>query len=901
MKNKIIFLSLIIFKSYLYAQEKQSKPTIDTTAIHSWPSLGGAKISNNGKFVAHTIENLPIGSRTLFLVSSDGKWNKEIPNSSDIFQCIITEDSKYAVYPTQNDTICVTTLGTPSVDYISNVKSFKAPAGGDGTWLAYQTNDLELIVKNLKSGDRQIFTGVTDYYFDINGKTLIIKCASDNKHHNDILIWVSLSSKKQSKFWQGANAENICFDNAGTQVAFTSEINSNNGSQKTLFHYANKELTAKLLKTDESLRLDTNFILYSIIGFSNDGKRLFVQLGEKEAASVKGDFVKVNIWSYFDDKLQSEQLKKSPVNTFKAVIDINSNKIARIQLENEVEISSSEDWVLYKQAVPNKYPNALSTILDLASISLVSTTDGRRIKIKENISDNTWVSFRLSPDNKNIVYYDKNKRSFFTYEIMSGRTFNITHEINTKWTRYVSDKPSMKDVYTYPVSGWIEVKGSIEYVLLNDQYDIWLVPLKGKMKARNITNKYGGKNEISFEVSDANNKNTFNINENIILNSFNRKNKTNGFYKINISKNFDPIELSSGNYIYEIHDNGYVPPRVSFSPLKAKKDDSYLVRRMSAKNSPNYFTTSDFKGFVKISNVNPESRYNWLSSELHTWKSADGKNLQGILYKPENFDSLKKYPLIFNYYEKKSDGLNAYHIPRCEPCNINIPDYVSNGYLVFTPDAYYEIGRPGEGIYNSIISAADYLSKFSFVNSKRMGIQGCSFGGWETNYLIAHSKIFSAACSASGITNFISGYGSIGGEGRSLQAMYELSFWRMGLTIWDDPQRYIDNSPVFKLNQVETPLLIMATSFDGVCPFSQAIELFTGLRRLNKKVWLLEYEDGNHGLTGAPAEDFSIRMRQFFDHYLKDAPPPEWMTKGRSANLRGIDNRLRLDHSGAKP
>jgi dipeptidyl aminopeptidase/acylaminoacyl peptidase len=175
-----------------------------------------------------------------------------------------------------------------------------------------------------------------------------------------------------------------------------------------------------------------------------------------------------------------------------------------------------------------------------------------------------------------------------------------------------------------------------------------------------------------------------------------------------------------------------------------------------------------------------------------------------------------------------------------------------------------------------------------------------SFGAIETNYIITKTNIFAAACSASGLSNFISGYGSLAERGVSLQYNYERGQNRIGVSLWENQGLYIRNSPVLFADKVNVPLLMMHTTNDGICPFSNAIEFFTALRRLKKKVWMLEY-NGNHGVHGSSALDFTIRMTQFFDFYLKDKPPGIWMTEGVPAVKKSINSGLSLDHSGKMP
>jgi dipeptidyl aminopeptidase/acylaminoacyl peptidase len=364
----------------------------------------------------------------------------------------------------------------------------------------------------------------------------------------------------------------------------------------------------------------------------------------------------------------------------------------------------------------------------------------------------------------------------------------------------------------------------------------------------------------------------------LILKAVSRITQNRGFYLIQLSQRKDPELLSMGPYIYgewEGHES------YNYPPIKAKKANSYLTIRMSATEAPNYFVSNDLTQFKPITDVQPQRKYVWLTTELVHWKSFDGTNCSGILYKPENFDPHIKYPVIFNYYEERTDELNLFIPPAPSAGNINIPWFVSNGYLVFVPDIHYIIGRPGPSAYNSVVSAAAFLSKKPFVDPKRLGIQGHSFGGYETNYIITHTGIFAAACSAAGLCDLVSFYGSIA---RGSYPIYwsESSQGRLGGNPWKDQNMYIANSPIFRADAVTTPLLMVHNKGDGAVPFAQAVEFFAALRRLGKRVWLLQYDGSDHFVKGKQAtEDFTIKMTQFFDHYLRKEKAPEWMARDK--------------------
>jgi dipeptidyl aminopeptidase/acylaminoacyl peptidase len=284
-----------------------------------------------------------------------------------------------------------------------------------------------------------------------------------------------------------------------------------------------------------------------------------------------------------------------------------------------------------------------------------------------------------------------------------------------------------------------------------------------------------------------------------------------------------------------------------------------------------------------------------MTTELIHWKTFDGSPSDGVLYKPENFDPQKKYPVIFDYYEQRSEELNLFVSPKAAEDRINVPWFVSNGYLVCAPDIHYKKGQPGQSAYNAVVSAAKYLSKMRWVDSTKMGIQGHSFGGYETNYIVTHTKLFAAACAASGMCDLVSFYGSVPRAGNT-KYFSERDEGRMDATLWQTPDAYIRNSPIFQADKVSTPLLMMNNKNDGQVPFAQGVELFTALRRLGKKVWMLQYDGGGHSAGDTKeAVDYSTRMSQFFDHYLKGAPAPKWMTRGIPARLKGIDDGLEPD------
>lgn len=900
MKKNIISFLLTLTVMHIGAQNKISttnkiilqKRTIDSTAYSNWPTTITAALSNNGMFASYvTTDSLGNNNLTLYAI---GKNRKIEINDVNPYDASFTEDSRNLIFTKKNDTLCVINTANLLNTLIPNVHSYKISHNPKSNWIAYEktTPPKGIYLLNIDSKKTTFYPSVISYLFTQNGKSIVLE---KNNGNNRKLILVRLNEESIQPFWEGSGLTSKKTDKMNEQLAFIVKSEINNKMQYTLWYYKIGSKKAKPIITNLNPEIDSNYALAEIMDFSKDGQEILFKVKEKEKTTliVNKSEVKLNVWSYKDKNLPSEQLKKvQESRNYLSSINIKSQKIKRIEDDYESIISNPVgNYVLISHNNGNLTPdqsNWNGTPNSLVYLKCITKNTSTRI---DELDDATCT---ISPTGKYILYYKNN--NYYSYTINKATHINLTYNIATSWTGIYGDDNISSTQSPRGIAGWIK---DDKYVLIYDQFDIWLLDPSGAHSPINLTNGFGSKNKIIFDISiDLGEDYLINRNEKIILSAFDLNNKKNGFYELDVSKCKDPKQLYMGPYIFQIANNPYLPPLSGFTPLKAKKANIYLVRRMSSTESPNYFITSDFKSFKKISNLHPEEKYNWYTSELQSWKSLDGKTLQGILYKPQNFDSTQRYPLILHYYERKSDGLNAFIKPEILQggCAIDIPTYASNGYLIFAIDIHFTIGDPMQSSYDAIVSAAEYAAQKTYVNPSKIGIQGCSFGGIQTNYLVTHTNIFAAACSASGLSNLISAYGGLTKfDGKSMQSYFETGQGRMGASLWKIPELYIKNSPIFSLDKVTTPFLIMHTTDDGVCNISQAIELFTGLRRLGKKAWLLEYENYDHGVYDKAGSDFSIRMMQFFDHYLKGNPAPIWMTRGIPAQLKGIEDGLRLD------
>jgi len=898
MKRKALALWLVLAPLTLFGQQKsdvQGKPPITPAVFGKWAGIVNASVSNNGRYAFYFINDLPTGRVLTFLKGLSTDWQMEIGSN---VTAQFSDDSKTVFFKNDHDSLAIFNVDTKSVAYISGVASFNLSKNENVQYLAYLLKaDKKLVVKDLKNNHADTFQSVTSYFFSNDGSTLIL--LKDTSNRGQIVQSVDIASGKVSTIWtsasEDAKADNFIFAKDGFRLAF--RVSGKWG--KSIWIYRKGANGAEMVADGKTALPETGLDLEGIDGraFADDGKKLFITLEEKEPQKPNPDVVGVDVWSYTDEELQPLQLKRTGRKNYIGILDIKEKQIARIQYPDDAILTTSEHYAIVVNRTGGPYDEWYWNRKAQSEVYLVNLRNGSCKLIGKNLPSSIVGSYHLSPAEKYVVYYDPKIRDYFSYEVATGKRSNITAGSGATWTTYIErDIPYAPYV---PAEGWLMswIKDD-KAVLLYDQCDIFQADLSGKKPAKNLTGGYGRAHNIAFRFA-LKEGDVYNENEFIVLSAFNRSNKNDGFFSLKLGSDQGLQLLTMKPCMFkgtwEAH-NANV-----FYPIKARDTNVYMVRCESAEESPNFFWTSDFKTFHRLTTLHPEKSYNWLTTQLIIWKAPDGSTCQGVLYKPENFDPKKKYPLLFYYYENLTERCFEFLSPHFTDGQLNIPYYVSNGYLVFTPDIHYKIGHTGQSVVNTIISAAKYLSALPYVDSKHMGIQGHSRGGWETNFLVTHTHLFAAAMSASGFCNYTNLYDAVYSEGGSRQDAYEMLFQRMGASLWKRPDLYVENSPIFKADKVTTPLLMMSNNGDNDVPFEQGVQFFTALRRLGKKVWMLQYDGEDHTVGGKAAGDLEIRMKQFFDHYLKGAPCPKWMLDGIPASRKGIDDGLELDTTGREP
>jgi dipeptidyl aminopeptidase/acylaminoacyl peptidase len=767
-------------------------------------------------------------------------------------------------------------------------------AEGDEPGTNKNSGGTELIVKNMSGDSARRFKDVNEYLFDKKGKQLLIEFAKNSKDSNSkasVILW-NLSSNKIDTVMKGFNdLKSYAFDEDGNQLAFLAERDSSTKVLQKfykLWYYKPGKDSAVLLadKNTIGMHLGNTVSDNGFVRFSKNGAKLFFGVSPippvKDTSLVDFELARVDVWHYNDDYLQPQQLKRLPQElrkSFTAVINPAVGQVVQLGDDDIENVSLIDEgntgWVLGQSNKGNRVASQWEGRTKNSAYIINGETGTRK-----EIAKGEYDSFSASPNGKYVYWYSPSQRNYFAYNVADGTTKNITQKIKEPLYDIENDVPDFPSP-----QGAISWTANDRYFLVKDVYDIWQVDPDDIERPKNITNGFGKKNKTAFNYVRLDPEKRFlNADETILLVSQNKANKYGGFYTKKINVVADPALVTIGPYVY-------------VGPSKARDAEMYIVQRANSQESELY-TASDLKNLTKITDIAAQQKpYNWFTAELVHWKMFDGKMSEGILYKPENFNPKKKYPIIFYFYERDADNLYNYKAPAPSASTVNVPYFVSNDYLIFDPNIYYKTGEPGPSAYNSVVSAAKYLGKMPWVDSTRMAIQGQSWGGYQVAYLVTRTNIFRAAEAGAPVANMTSAYGGIRwGTGLNRQFQYEKTQSRIGATLWERPDLYIKNSPLFAADKIKTPLLIMHNDADGSVPWYQGIELFTAMRRLGKKVWLLEYNGEDHNLVERKnRKDLSVRLSQFFDYYLKDARPANWIKYGVPATQKGIDWGLEVE------
>ena len=929
MKN-IIIASLIVLSS-ISSYSQTNKISLTHNVYDSWNDLLNPTISANGQWVSYEV-NPQDGNGNLLLVDLKSDLKNCFVRG---YKATISPMNDFIVYQVKpekavvrkakidkkkkddmpKDSLKVFVFDNHKNYSFSNVKSYKTGEIG-GSWVAVFTelkkkekekdkqpadtskkekpkiakktpkgNDEEkpglLTILNPSLDKKVEYNSVYDYTISRNGGLIAFNSKTDDTLSlSNVQVFDYAKNETNKVFEQKGDIKNLAIDEMGKQLVFMFSADTGKVKSYDLYYWTLTSKSAEKLISSETLGMTKGWVVsqHTTPYFSHQGNRLFFttmlkQIEEPKDTLTDDEKVILDLWSWTDTLLQTQQkfnLKEDLKRSYLAMYSITDKKFIQLADKNlpEIRLTMKGDapYALGLSDIPYQYAMTWESSgnNDYYLIDLKSGV--KRLVLKAN-------PFRISmsPSGNYLAYYQPSDNAWYLYSVKENKSICSTIGLAVNFFDEENDTPSLPNPYGF--AGWTEGDKSF---IVYDKFDLWSIDPTAKAKPNRLTD--GRTKELVYRYQKLD-PDAFYINPNSaeLLTVFNEKNKQGGYCSTVINKSI-VADLTKGDYIFS-------------NIRKARNSDKLIWQKESYTEYRDLWTSSmNFSDSKKLSVANPQMvNYKWGSVELVKWVDFNRDSVVGLLYKPENFDPNKKYPMMVYFYETHSDNLNTHYEPKPGRSVICPTLYASNDYLVFFPDIKYKIGLPGKSAYDAVISGTMALVNNGIVDKDRIGVQGQSWGGYQIAYLVTQTDLFKAASAGAPVSNMTSAYGGIRWEsGVSRMFQYEHEQSRIGGTLWDKPLSFIENSPLFYAPRVNTPLLIRHDDADGAVPWYQGIEYFVALRRLGKPVWMVNYNEEPHNLVRrANRIDWTIRMMQFFDYYLKDAPQPEWLKNGIPAIKKG--------------
>jgi dipeptidyl aminopeptidase/acylaminoacyl peptidase len=762
----------------------------------------------------------------------------------------------------------------------------RSPAAPSGKKKDYGT---DLVLRNTSTGAERTFNDVLDYTLSKDAKTLVFTVSAKKEATNGVYVVSTQSEAAPVAVLSGKGKyQKLTWDEEQTELGFISDRDEADAKQPKFKVYLWERDGAPLAKQDANnnhsnvpvippaievvsssspgFRKDFVVSDKANLGFSLDGSRLFLGAApppepEKDEEVSADEKVVADLWHWKDDYIQPIQkvrAEQERQRSYRAVYLTKDKRFVQLADESVENITPSVDG-RFAVGSDNR-PYRISSDYDpgYTDYYLINTADGSRKPVRRKQRG----GISLSPGAKYAIFFDG--KDWHSYSVADGHIVNLTRNLGVNFFNEDNDTPDVPG--SYGVAGW--TKDDRE-VLIYDRYDVWLISPDGS-GAKTLTDGVGRREKLAFRYVRLDPKErSIDPAKPLLLRADNEENRDEGFFRERIGGGL-PEKLLMGAKGYN-------------NPTKAKDADVLLFTAERFDEFLDVWITDiNFKNPRKVTNGDAQrAQFNWGTAELVSFKNTDGVPLKGVLLKPDNFDPKKKYPMLVYIYERLTQGMHGFRTP-APGTSINQAYYVSNGYLVFLPDIVYTTGYPGQSALKCVLPAIQEVVDRGYVDEKAIGIQGHSWGGYQIAYMVTQTNRFRAAAPGAVVANMTSAYSGIRwGTGLPRQFQYEHAQSRIGGSLWEYPMRFLENSPVFRADRVQTPLLMIHNDEDDAVPWYQGIEYFLALRRLGKEVYMFNYNGERHGLRKRiNQKDYTRRLQEFFDHFLKGAPEPEWMQKG---------------------
>jgi len=596
------------------------------------------------------------------------------------------------------------------------------------------------------------------------------------------------------------------------------------------------------------------------VSWSEDLARVFFGIKE-QGAEFKEDkdnpVANVDLFHWKDDRLQTVQERQADRDrnfTYRAALNLRGGRFVQLtdSTMRDIELTRDGRWGIGRDE--RAYVSDWEE--DRADYYRVNTATGERALMFEGQKR----TLGLSPDSKHFLYWKDGQ--VWDYEIARGASINLTGSAPVSFVNEQYDHPGTKP--PYGVAGWTK---DGKTVVLNHRYDLWLQPLDGRA-ATVLTGGVGDTERIRFDYVRLDPEERFiDLSQPVVLSAYGDLTKRIGYYV-----------LEKGR----LEQRAFGDMAVS-RLQKAKKADRVLFTIETFRDFPNYHV-SDLRMAerTQVTDANPwQSEYEWGRNILIEYTNKDGVPLQGVLSIPDDYEPGQRLPMLVDFYEKNSQ--NLYRYPRAVFRDTPMfGKYVSNGYLVLLPDVHFNTGTTHDDMLDCVEAATRKVIELGYADPERIGLHGHSFSGGGASYIATRSTMFAAIVAGAAPIDLAAEFNILFHSSGMNNHSYDIyGQGRYGTNPFDDFELYRSQSPITWVATMNTPLLYLHGTVDGSVEYLQGMEFYNALRFLEKPIIFASYPGEDHHLAKLENQkDFMTRMEQFYDHYLKGAPAPDWIVSG---------------------
>jgi dipeptidyl aminopeptidase/acylaminoacyl peptidase len=748
----------------------------------------------------------------------------------------------------------------------------------------------DLLMRRLSTGEQRYLAKVAAYAFDEAGRQMAYTVRGQQRLGNGVYLMDLASGEQRTLEAMPADYEQLAWSEKGAHLAVlrgdkAREKQYRDNVVLTWREVGTPQVQAATFDPAKASGFPSGMVVseFTAPRWSSDGARLMI--GLKEQQDQKPDTTdpqaNVDVWHWKDDDPQSVQtvrLNNARRATKAAILDM-TGAVRQVVDDQITAVTPTDDlkWALGRDETP--YDGEIAWGGSRSDVYRVNLTTGERTLIERGLSR----TMGLSPDGRWALYLKDGR--VHSYELATGKKTVI--DGGRSFVNAEDDHDYERPVYG--MAGFT----TDDRVLLYDRHDVWALPLAGG-PLTNLTKGDGAKRSVRYRVTQleragggrgggrggAAADEPIDLSKPLLLSAFGDRTKQSGY-----------SELAPGGSPAALI---WADKNVGF-PLAAKHADRLVFTQQTFNEYPNYWTADKRFGSPRqVTDAYPGifTDFAWGTKTLVEYKNSRGQRLQATLTLPAGYEPGKKYPMLVYFYERMSDTHHNFSFPVYDD-RPHMSTYASNGYLVLQPDVTYEIGKPGTSALDCVTSAVKEVIRQGYADPARIGLQGHSWGGYQSSFIVTQTDMFAAVVTGAPPTNLVSFYNTLyRSSGNIQQGITEVGQVRMGkdVTPWSAHELYESQSPIHNAPKITTPFMILHGTADGAVDFGQGLEFYAAARRLGKPVILLSYPDEAHHLGRRENQkDFQIRMKQFFDHYLKGAPAPLWMTEGVPQLRKGLD------------